>query len=551
MKKLLVCLLTLMLLFSAAALAEVQVESTVLENMIFFSRETGCYYARVEGGYQVFDADGNALSAVYKGLSAKANGVYYEYYNSTKSLNYFGLLDARGQVISQPVYGQCYTYDRGWALAYVLEAISGDSGDFKDSNNNWYNAVRTDVYCDGRFLGTLTRDEYLPTYTEGVVGNYFYVKQTSDSGFYLDKDFNRYTVEKGSFYSQEYTYDYKTKSVTHNPTQKKAFCADCTLTPDDVECPVWYDDNTDSLLDLQGNVIKSGLFFDTVMQKQDYLRVKRNNLEGIMDKQGNVIVEPVYDDIAMTYGMFPMGYQAALTPEGHLHYLDLQGNVVAKAEYELSYSDYKGYDVNSIFACVKNMGKVMVITATNGELPTKYEDYRAPKTYSIVLWVKKDGMWGAIDSAGNTVIPFIHRDTCEMSNDGTLVYTQTDARDYMLYRLTVVEEKQWTETVYSGGEDTEPVLAEGAWQCSCGSINTGKFCPQCGSAMPTPAPTATPAPADDGSWTCSCGAVNTSKFCPECGGAKPEKVEAVCNGCGYKPAEGETPKFCPECGTKF
>lgn len=58
------------------------------------------------------------------------------------------------------------------------------------------------------------------------------------------------------------------------------------------------------------------------------------------------------------------------------------------------------------------------------------------------------------------------------------------------------------------------------------------------------------APADD-FWDCTCGSHNTGKFCPECGTKKPEApVEPQCSSCGYKP-EGAAPKFCPECGTKF
>ena len=44
------------------------------------------------------------------------------------------------------------------------------------------------------------------------------------------------------------------------------------------------------------------------------------------------------------------------------------------------------------------------------------------------------------------------------------------------------------------------------WVCSCGSQNTGKFCPECGKPH---------------EWTCSCGTVNTGKFCPECGKPRP------------------------------
>ena len=56
------------------------------------------------------------------------------------------------------------------------------------------------------------------------------------------------------------------------------------------------------------------------------------------------------------------------------------------------------------------------------------------------------------------------------------------------------------------------------------------------------------APAVD-TWKCSCGAVNTGKFCPECGARKPVYR---CDKCGWEPADpGKPPKFCPECGDRF
>ena len=85
-------------------------------------------------------------------------------------------------------------------------------------------------------------------------------------------------------------------------------------------------------------------------------------------------------------------------------------------------------------------------------------------------------------------------------------------------------------------------LGMGDMKCTCGAVNTGKFCAECGS----------PKPADEG-WTCACGAVNKGKFCPECGAKKPAGVPVYkCDKCGWEPEKGTTPpKFCPECGDRF
>ena len=96
-----------------------------------------------------------------------------------------------------------------------------------------------------------------------------------------------------------------------------------------------------------------------------------------------------------------------------------------------------------------------------------------------------------------------------------------------------------------GAKKPEPKPAEGSWTCTCGHVNTGKFCMECGAKKPEPKP--------DG-WVCpGCGKVNKGKFCPECGAKKPAEAKLYkCDKCGWEPADPEhPPKFCPECGDIF
>ena len=94
---------------------------------------------------------------------------------------------------------------------------------------------------------------------------------------------------------------------------------------------------------------------------------------------------------------------------------------------------------------------------------------------------------------------------------------------------------QSVQAMQQQNQQAQPQATAGAldgWTCSCGTVNQGKFCSNCGSPKPAPA----------NSWTCECGTVNQGKFCSNCGKPAPA-AEWTCS-CGTV----NQGKFCSNCG---
>lgn len=61
----------------------------------------------------------------------------------------------------------------------------------------------------------------------------------------------------------------------------------------------------------------------------------------------------------------------------------------------------------------------------------------------------------------------------------------------------------------SAQQEAQSPVQQESWVCSCGNVNKGKICSECGNPRPS------------GPWVCSCGTVNKGKFCSECGRPRP------------------------------
>lgn len=104
-----------------------------------------------------------------------------------------------------------------------------------------------------------------------------------------------------------------------------------------------------------------------------------------------------------------------------------------------------------------------------------------------------------------------------------------------------------------GGANAQNLYAMGQQQQQQQQQQTQQFQQQQQPQQPQPNGAQGAAAGGTDTWQCSCGSVNTGKFCPNCGAKKPEpQAKPKCKNCGWEPEDGANPpKFCPNCGNPF
>lgn len=148
---------------------------------------------------------------------------------------------------------------------------------------------------------------------------------------------------------------------------------------------------------------------------------------------------------------------------------------------------------------------------------------------------KADAMRMAASNAGGSMTGFLGM---AMAAGSAGLGTQ----DSFLAGVGQKNEKSDAGSISSGSMNGSTKKKE--WECACGTINSGKFCVECGS----------PRPSEERGWICeNCGTVNQGKFCTECGSRKPPEAPLYrCDKCGWEPEDPyHPPKYCPECGDIF
>lgn len=528
-------MLVLMMALCVPAMADVTtIEFDTYD--VSLNEKTGTFAVadKSAGCYVLMDADGNRLTEEkYQLMNPMDTGFEVAMENGTNNMGY---IDGQGNLLVPMQYGDINWISDEWQIGVKLELATAENYDYQSwSDDSYYLISANDVYYKGQHVGTLSRMELDYGY---AYGDYLYICDREDNSAFYDSTMTKSAYADGEYYS-EYDYDYSTDVVWHCGSNQQAFTAGCTLTSENVEQDLYEIDGR--VYDLQGNVVFETGNWDIYSDFYgDYAVIRHSDGKlGVVDRSGNIILPCEYDEIDYYDGLFHCGYQVVVK-DGKLGYVDLNGNVTAECKYSESIFDVTASPLSSL----KDMeGMTIVISGAAGELPERYSEARLSYTDGCTVFaaLNAEGSAGVVDMYGNVVVPFDGKyDSVydfSISEDGSLIGAYSDGV-YTFYKLGGAAAPQQTEAEGEPEEKTSEggnAVKEAMKQAMAGKKDDAS---------------AEEAPAEDTSWVCSCGTSNSGKFCTECGSAKPVEA-AVCTGCGYTPAEGETPKFCPECGTKF
>lgn len=487
---------------------------------VVLNRKTGTLMVRdqMNGLYMLMAPDGTKLTSepyIDMGWEKTMFTVQKE-----NGVNKTGMIDGAGKLVVPMQYQTVDEISERWQIADVYIEGSIFNNEFKAPDGKYYKYGYSDVYFDGKLVGTVKEKVYASAY-----GAYLDL-----GGAKYDSSMTLSTYVRDGYGNAEY--DITDHGTFHMFTGQQVGVPSCTLTDEDVR------DNIvivgKNIVDLQGNlygVIEKE--YDYVWNFRDgYAEVERDGKVGLIDLTGKEVIPCEYDTIS-GFGYFIGGYTPA-AKDGKVSYLDEQG----RTTYEFVDADEGLISyIQSPMVSMRNDDETYtVVSAAAGKLPQTFKTVNVTgegcPMFSALL---PNDQAGVFDLYGQEIIPanssYKNVYCYNISDDGSVIVAQKSySSDYVIYQMS---------DAYGRKPAEKPVKPAAQ--------------PAASPAQPAVQPLQLAAlfaqTAADDQWNCGCGSVNSSKFCPECGAARPEELK--CAGCGYVPPANTTPKFCSECGTAF
>lgn len=427
------CMALLLPLCASAATVTSSHEAT---GVVYMGAYSKTYVVQLDNGYQIYAADGTPIGPVWAQMGPLQNGNYYKVINGDK----INVITAQGEMVMPESYFGYASPGTGWILGILMEDTTDENADYTSNSGAKMNMLRADVVIDNKLVGSIPRGPYMPTAKTGVIGEYLYALHEDGRCVFFDK--NLQITADITLAEKPTEFMLVDGKYVYTPTQQPAFCAECTLTPDQVTQSVIVDGC--NIIGLQGQVIAtlpSDGHINAVVHNgyvRHYFFSGNNTYKSLWNAEGKQLIPSAYDLATEGYSasnFYLSGYQMTLTDEGDLHCYDKTGAVTASLTgLGLKYTSCMGYMEGSPILAIKGESGYSLFTATHGLLSGTYEDYESNYTGAPVMSVCQNGLWGAVALDGTVVVPF-EFDDIAVSADGTLLIGERADGSWGVYNV--------------------------------------------------------------------------------------------------------------------
>ena len=427
------CMALLLPLCASAATVTNSHEAT---GVVYMGAYSKTYVVQLDNGYQIYAADGTPIGPVWPQMGPLQNGNYYKVLNG----DIINVVTAQGEMVMTENYFGYASPGSGWILGILMEDTTDENADYTANSGAKMNMLRADIVIDNKLVGSIPRGPYMPTAKTGVIGDYLYALHEDGRCVFFDK--NLQVTADITLAEKPTEFMLVDGKYVYTPTQQPAFCAECTLTPDQVTQSVIVDGC--NIIGLQGQVIAtlpadghiSAVAHNGYVSQ--YFISGNNAYKSLWNAEGKLLIPSAYDLATEGYtnsNFYLSGYQMTLSAEGDLYCYDKTGAVTAELlGLGLKYTTCMGYMEGSPILGIKSAAGYTLFSATEGLLDGVYEDIEPSRTGAPVAVVCQNGLYGAVALDGTVVVPF-EFDDIAVSFDGMLLIGERADGSWGVYNV--------------------------------------------------------------------------------------------------------------------